>query len=224
MLLADNLEGQTARRCSTLLEPGSFVSDIAQSNTLVWNLPPECTDEVQPVDSGYGKQVKSWVAHYLEEWLQGEFTVPGVLDPGDSPIDCWHCDKLLELWKKRVLITHFVAMAVEQVNSQLNGSSGRAGSFVVRNFERTGHALTLDRHNDHVIRLEGCCARFGCRDATEIDYLAPDTKRFTAVPSEDTWATAIANGYIDISSDDEDLQEDLSVCCKRVKSNHVMIT
>eukprot|EP01052_Picozoa_sp_SAG31_P078257 SAG31_NODE_37738_length_301_cov_5.554455_1_plen_68_part_10 len=33
-----------------------------------------------------------------------------------------------------------------------------------------------------LIRLEGCCARFGCRDATEIDYLAPDTKRFTAVP------------------------------------------
>eukprot|EP01052_Picozoa_sp_SAG31_P085998 SAG31_NODE_46585_length_253_cov_15.974026_1_plen_57_part_10 len=42
-------------------------------------------------DDGWGSssvRVKSWVAHYLEEWLQGEFTVPGVLDPGDSPIDC----------------------------------------------------------------------------------------------------------------------------------------
>ena len=36
---------------------------------LLWLLHPECTDEMKPVDAGYGRLVKAYVAQTLDEWL-----------------------------------------------------------------------------------------------------------------------------------------------------------
>ena len=203
LLICDNLQGQTAKRPDTLVEPGSFVGDIAKSNTILWNLPPNATDEIQPVDAGYGKQVRHMVRRNFDEWLLGKFTVPNILDPGDSAIDCWHRPDKLPIWKKRVLITHFVANAVRDVNTQsTRGTSEHvAGSYVLRCFERTGMAMSLDRHNDDKIRLEGCPATFG--EGADIDYLTPNRVEYATNHRGDLWEIACEKGTLDISSDDE---------------------
>ncbi|CAM9952155.1 unnamed protein product [Ascophyllum nodosum] len=38
-------------------------------NTLLWLLTPGCTEEVQPVDAGYGRFVKVYMVQGLDEWL-----------------------------------------------------------------------------------------------------------------------------------------------------------
>ena len=166
-------------------------------------MPPKCTDEIQPVDAGYGKQVRHLVRRYFDEWLLGKFTVANILDPGDSPIDCWHKPDRLPIWKKRVLITHFVANAVRDVNEQsMRGAiEHKAGSYVVRCFERTGMAMSMDRHNDDKIRLEGCPASFG--EGADIDYLTPNRVEYATNHRDDLWEIACEKGTLDICSDDE---------------------
>ena len=60
-LFADNLYGQTTDELERILK--------RDCNTLLWFLPPGCTDEMQLVDAGYGRLAKVGVAQALDEWL-----------------------------------------------------------------------------------------------------------------------------------------------------------
>ena len=64
LLLTDNLHGQSA-------VDGAFKEHASRKNTLIWNFPPGCTDEVQPVDAGFGQQVKCEIGHQQQKWLDG---------------------------------------------------------------------------------------------------------------------------------------------------------
>ena len=85
ILFADNLYGQTTDEFKRALSE--------KCNTMLWLLPPKCTDEVQPVDAGYGKLFKVYVGQALDKWL---------LD-GDN-VENWESNKLTAS-DRRILIT-----------------------------------------------------------------------------------------------------------------------
>ena len=58
---ADNLYGQTTDEFKRVFKK--------ECNTLLWLLPPKCTDEVKPVDAGYGKLLKAYLGKALDGWL-----------------------------------------------------------------------------------------------------------------------------------------------------------
>ena len=62
ILFADNMNGQTTGELKKQLKEGC--------NTLLWLLPPGCTDEVQTVDAGYGRLVKLGLGKALEAWFE----------------------------------------------------------------------------------------------------------------------------------------------------------
>ena len=61
ILFADNLHAQTTDEFKRVLHE--------KCNTLLWLLPPGTTDELQPVDAGYGRLLKVGAGKELDEWL-----------------------------------------------------------------------------------------------------------------------------------------------------------
>ena len=137
-MTTDNLAGQSAVH-------GDFKEIAGNNNILVWNFPPGCTDEVQPVDAGYGYQVKVEVGREMWRWLDG-VTVKND-DTVCRHIDLWETDAGLDAADRRVLMTIWVARAVNTVNAKRD--------FIKRCFQRTGAAITLDGTLDEQTRLEG---------------------------------------------------------------------
>ena len=125
-MFADNLYGQTIE---------DFKRMLKECNTLLWLLPPKCTDEVQPVDDGYGRLFKVLVGKSLDAWLLN----------GDNA-ERWESNKLTAS-DRRVLIAQWVGEAAKQIDSDIR--------YRRRLFEKTGLALTADGSDDNLINLEG---------------------------------------------------------------------
>ena len=70
LLLMDNVHGQTMEEFKTYLQ--------RFCNTLPWHLPAGCTDEVPPIDAGYGWLLKVYTGQALDEWLGQESAEVGV--------------------------------------------------------------------------------------------------------------------------------------------------
>ena len=150
ILFTDGLAGQSATT-------GQFKSTMAEGhpsvNTLVWNFPPGCTDEVQPVDAGYGFEVIREVGRVQMQWLDR-------VTDGVANIDLWESDSesrgsALDASDRRVLLTMWVADAVAIVNAKKSRRTGLTGSFAHDCFVRTGTSMTLTGQDDHLIKLEG---------------------------------------------------------------------
>jgi|TARA_B100000780_G_scaffold277803_1_gene249375 hypothetical protein len=60
---------------------------------LVWNLPKNCTDEVQAVDAGFGRLVRLEIGRNLQRWLET-----------DDNVTLWCTPGALPTWKRRVLM------------------------------------------------------------------------------------------------------------------------
>ena len=127
ILFADNLYGQTTDEFKRALSE--------KCNTLLWLLPPKCTDEVQPVDAGYGKLFKVYVGQALDKWL---------LD-GDN-VEKWESNKLTAS-DRRILITQWTGEAAKKIDSDT--------AYRKRLFEKTGLAMTADSSDDDLINLQG---------------------------------------------------------------------
>ena len=127
ILFADNLYGQTTDEFKRALSE--------KCNTLLWLLPPKCTDEVQPVDAGYGKLFKVYVGQALDKWL---------LD-GDN-VEKWESNKLTAS-DRRILITQRTGEAAKKIDSD--------SAYRKRLFEKTGLAMTADGSDDDLINLQG---------------------------------------------------------------------
>ena len=78
ILFADNLLAQTMDEFKRVLHE--------ECNTLLWLLPPGTTDELQPVDAGYGRLLKVEAGKELDEWL-GKDKQPVAV--GDQRAICW---------------------------------------------------------------------------------------------------------------------------------------
>ena len=127
VLFADNLYGQTTDEFKRVLKE--------ECNTLLWLLPPKCTDEVQPVDAGYGKLFKVYVGNALDAWLLN----------GDN-VEKWESNKLTAS-DRRILITQWTGEAAKQIDRNIR--------YRRRLFEKTGLAMTADGSDDNLINLQG---------------------------------------------------------------------
>ena len=127
ILFADNLYAQTTDEFKRVLHE--------ECNTLLWLLPPGTTDELQPVDAGYGRLMKVEAGKDLDEWL-GK----------DDNLLQWETNAL-SAGERRILLTQFIGEAIERIDA-------RPG-YHFRLFEKTGLAMTADGSLDDRITPEG---------------------------------------------------------------------
>ena len=90
ILFADSLHGQTTDEFKSVL--------VQQCNTLLWRLPAGYTDEIQPIDAGYGRLFKVHMSNALDKWL---------LDPDN--VEFWESNKLTAS-QPRILITQWLSL------------------------------------------------------------------------------------------------------------------
>ena len=96
LLLMDNLHGQTTEVVPTYLHK--------VCNMLLWHLPAGCTDEVQPIDAGYGRRLKVNTGQALDEWFRH----------GDNLLKL-ECNALTAS-ERLVLITNWVGEATDRID------------------------------------------------------------------------------------------------------------
>ncbi|CAN0033077.1 unnamed protein product, partial [Pylaiella littoralis] len=127
ILFADNLHGQTTEEFRRILKQ--------DCNTLLWLVPPRCTDEVQPVDAGYGRLFEVYVRKELDVFL-----------PEGDNVERWESNKLTAS-DRRILLTQWIGRAAKKLDSDMR--------YRRRLFEKTGLAMTADGSDDDLINLEG---------------------------------------------------------------------
>lgn len=147
ILFADNLHAQTTDEFKKFLH--------GECNTLLRLLPPRLTDELQPVDAGYGRLLKVEVGNELDEFLGHE-----------ENLCLWETNKL-SAGARRILFTRFIAKAVARIDA-------RPG-YRHRLFEKTGLAMTADGSLDDRITPEGVVGAYNFMDGdTSSDEDMPD--------------------------------------------------
>ena len=125
LLFQDNLDAQK--------QPG-YLNKLRACGVDDHKLPPNETDQVQPIDRGLGRQVKIYLGHHMDEWL----------DDDDNLIK-WE-ENALTASDRRILLANWYFRAV---NKALQGDAKR------KYFEHAGALLTADGSDDDLIKLEG---------------------------------------------------------------------
>ena len=97
-------------------------------------LPPNETDQVQPIDRGIGRQVKIYLGQAMDQWLDD-----------DDNLTKWE-DNDLTASDRRILLANWYHGAVEKA---LSSEAKR------KYFEHAGALLTADGSDDDLIKLEG---------------------------------------------------------------------
>ena len=122
----DNLDAHTTPEFRDILREGNCFRSL---------LPPECTNYVQAVDAGEGRNLKVLVNQAFQRWLED-----------DTNLDKWE-NGTFTAREKRILITHWVGEAWEKLFSE-----GRNADIY---FQKTGLLLTLDGSEDSLINIQG---------------------------------------------------------------------
>ena len=125
VLFADNFGSQ--------LQQG-FHEACREMNTIVYLLPDNHTDKVQPVDAGFGKAMKQKIGEAMQIWFEKE--------------------ENLEMWlgkisakDRRTLMTQWTGHAWRELSAR--------HEFIRKLFEKTGCLITADGSHDDKIRPQG---------------------------------------------------------------------
>ena len=103
-------------------------------------VPPNETDQVQPIARGMGRQIKVYLGQLLDEWLDDE-----------DNLEKWESNKLTAS-DRRILLAHWFYKASMKA---LQGEAKR------KYFEHAGALLTADGTDDDLlIKLEGAPAGY----------------------------------------------------------------
>ena len=100
-------------------------------------MPPNYTDEVQPIDRGLGRHVKIYMGQQMDKWLES-----------DENLERWESTEkgtALTASDRRILIAHWFYKATLKA---LQGDAKR------KYFEHAGALLTADGTDDDKIKLE----------------------------------------------------------------------
>eukprot|EP01043_Picozoa_sp_COSAG02_P068502 COSAG02_NODE_11403_length_1730_cov_6.129368_1_plen_134_part_00 len=118
-LIADNLRGQDVRTSAGKL--GRTIAEAADKiGVTIWNTVDGCTDAIQPVDAGLGREVRREIGRISGEWL----------DTG-SNVDRWEgTDGSLGAGDRRILMAQWAAESWRRVTQK--------DKMLRRMFERTG--------------------------------------------------------------------------------------
>ena len=130
VLLCDNL---TSHKMDT------FKNAIHELGGLVWYGEPNATDIWQPVDAGYGQQIKVMVKQAFFRWLEDDYNSALWYDATRS----------FTAGDKRILVTKWVGDAWRKLNHvKYDGMRWRF-------FEKTGCLLTASGEKDELVQPEG---------------------------------------------------------------------
>eukprot|EP00794_Sanderia_malayensis_P021199 gene21199-23281_t len=103
-------------------------------NALVYLLPENHTDKVQPIDAGYGKMKKKKIGESMERWLEN-----------DDNLTKWHDH--ISAKERRVLMTRWTGEAWREISAN--------EEFFKKLFQKTGCLMTADSSEDENIRPQG---------------------------------------------------------------------
>jgi transposase-like protein len=167
LLLCDNLDAQVVM---------GFRSAAKKVDTLVWYLPPGCTDFLQAVDAGAGALIVRLYLLCQDKWLDI-----------DANLELWETGKLTAS-QRRILMTQWLGEAYDFFNSSKYDHAR------LRYFQKTGCAMTADGSEDDQITPEG---------TTKYCFVRPNPAAAAAEEVEQPVPEAAAP---DLDSDDEDVQ------------------
>jgi hypothetical protein len=125
LLFQDNLDAQ---------KQPDYIDFLKKWGVDDHKLPPNETDQVQPIDRGLGRQVKIYIGQQMDKWLDD-----------DENLAKWE-DNALTASDRRILLAHWYFNAVK---AALEGEAKR------KYFEHAGALLTADGTDDELIKLEG---------------------------------------------------------------------
>ena len=125
VLFADNVGFQQTQ---------AFHEAYREMNTIVYLLPDNHTDKVQPVDAGFGRMMKQKIGEAMQMWLEKE-----------ENLEMWH-DKI-SAKNRRILMTQWTGHAWRELVSKPD--------FIRKLFEKTGCLITADGSQDEKIRPQG---------------------------------------------------------------------
>ncbi|KAK3243937.1 hypothetical protein CYMTET_46433, partial [Cymbomonas tetramitiformis] len=126
LLVQDNLDAQKEETYKQVL--------LSEVKATSWFGPAQATDLWQPVDQGYGREVKREMDVCQEDWLED-----------DHNLERWEDNKLTTS-DKRVCLTHWLGESCETVNSTCN---------LFRYFQKGGLLMTVNGEGDGMITPEG---------------------------------------------------------------------
>ena len=102
-------------------------------------LPPNETDQVQPIDRGLGRHVKIYLGQEMDAWLDD-----------DDNLEKWEDNKLTASDRRIFLCTWYF----NEVKRALQGEAKR------KYFEQAGALMTAYGTDDDLIKLEGVPAGY----------------------------------------------------------------
>ena len=146
IIFADNLHAQTTDELKRVLHE--------ECNTLLWLLPPGTTDELQPVDAGYGRLLEVEAGKELDEWFGKD----------DNLSQCK--TNALSSGKRRILLRRFIGEAFARI--------GARPGYRFRLFEKTGLAMTAGGSLDDRITPEGVVGPYNFMDRDTSSDEDPD--------------------------------------------------
>ena len=85
-------------------EKGFHESCRREINAIIYLLPENHTDKVQPIDAGFGKKMKAKIGEAMEEWLEEE-----------ENLDMWHDS--LSAKQRKILMTQWTGKAWRKLSS-----------------------------------------------------------------------------------------------------------
>ena len=125
VLFADNVGFQIAQ---------GFHEACRKMNTLVYLLPDNNTDKVQPIDAGFGRMIKQKIGEAMQIWLEK-----------DENLEMWH--NKISAKERRILMTQWAGHAWRELGSK--------PEFIRKLFEKTGCLITADGSHDDKIKPQG---------------------------------------------------------------------
>ena len=125
ILFCDNLSAHLDQEVKTIFGNGKVV---------LFYLPPNMTNFIQPIDAGLGRSVRILIGHFLHAWLMEA-----------DHMEKW--ESKMTAGERRILSIGFLGKAMRKVMTQ-EYEAMRVGCF-----ERTGCLLTLIANNEHDQRI-----------------------------------------------------------------------
>ena len=130
LLFQDNLDSQ---------KQPEYIQKLKDLGIDDHKVPPNETDQVQPVDRGLGQHVKLYLGRELDKWLED-----------DTNLALWE-DGTLTASDRRILLATWYDAAVRQALE---------GEAKLKYFRHAGALMTADGTDDDLIKLEGTPAGY----------------------------------------------------------------
>ena len=125
LLFQDNLDSQ---------KQPDYINLLKQCGVDDHKLPPNETDQVQPIDRGLGRHIKIYLGQLMDEWMDD-----------DDNLAKWEENQLTASDRRILLANWYYKASIRALE----------GDAKLKYFQHAGALLTADGSDDNLIKLEG---------------------------------------------------------------------